>query len=193
MYTLLASRRVGPGGHVYAFEPNAASRALLDANLQRNRAENVTVVPAAVVDRPGEAWLRLHRTTHSPETSVHRGAGDVKVPAVSLASFCADAGISPGVIKIDVEGAESDVLADEAADVVRNARATIVEIHYSLLRDRGVDPAGFLQRLSRWELEVRDLGSKSAYTGWIVLLPRRAAHAASVSSAIARPDSPASE
>jgi FkbM family methyltransferase len=193
MYTLLASRRVGPEGHVYAFEPNSVSRELLDANLRRNRARNVTIVPAAVTARPGYAWLRMHRTAHSPETSVHNGSGDVKVPVLSLASFCAGHGISPDVIKIDVEGAESDVLMEDAADIVRKAHATIVEVHYSLLRDRGVDPADFVERLSRWDLEVRDLGRKSAHAGWVALIPRSSLQADSVSSAIARPDSPATE
>jgi FkbM family methyltransferase len=193
MYTLLASKRVGADGHVYAFEPNPATRALLDENLRRNRAANVTIVPAAVAGKPGRAWLRQHRTAHSPETTVADDGGGTEVPAVTLASFCANNAISPAVIKIDVEGGESDVLSDEAADVVRAARATIVEVHYSLLRDRGVDPAGFLKRLSTWGLEVRDLGRKSPYTGWIALTPPRGAGARSVRPAIARPDSPATE
>ena len=47
-YTLLASRLVGEGGRVVAFEPDPATRDLLDRNLAANGASNVTVVPSAV-------------------------------------------------------------------------------------------------------------------------------------------------
>ncbi len=193
MYTLLASRRVGPQGHVYAFEPNPASRAVLSANLERNRAENVTVVPAAVFDEPGRAWLRWEALAQSPQTEIDRRAGDLEVPAVALAAFCATNEISPSVIKIDVEGAESDVLADDAVDIVRRTRSTIVEIHDSLLRNRGVDPARFLERLAGSGLEVRELGMKSPHNRWIALQQRAGAHGSSVSSATASPVSPATE
>jgi FkbM family methyltransferase len=190
-YALVASRRVGPEGRVFAFEPNPASRALLEANVERNEATNVTVIPHAVSDRHGPLWLRLRRILSDMETATDPGGGDLEVEAVTLASFCATHRIAPDVIKIDVEGAEAEALPDDVADVVREARTTLVEIHEDKLRDRGVEPTRFLERIAGWDVEMSLLERRSQHNYTVALVPL--AHRDSINSAIASPDSPAIE
>jgi hypothetical protein len=52
-FTLAAAARVGARGRVWAFEPCAASRRLLERSVSRNRLANVTVVPLALGVSPG--------------------------------------------------------------------------------------------------------------------------------------------
>jgi hypothetical protein len=53
LYTLLAARRVGPAGHVFAFEPSHRNLAHLHRHCTLNHAANVRIVEAAVSDIDG--------------------------------------------------------------------------------------------------------------------------------------------
>src|SRR5712691_5679585 len=58
-YTLLASRKVGPGGSVVAFEPSPREREKLMWHLRLNRCRNVQVQSCALGSKQGEAELFL--------------------------------------------------------------------------------------------------------------------------------------
>src|SRR5579862_9877674 len=57
LYTLIASKLVGPAGRVMAFEPSQRERARLMKHLAINRRGNVTVQPVALGDVEGDATL----------------------------------------------------------------------------------------------------------------------------------------
>jgi FkbM family methyltransferase len=120
-YTLLAARAVGEPGAVYAFEPNGAVRPRLEENLGLNGLlDRVHVRPQAVARASGE--IRFYRSTtfdNSGLSSILPGAGRSDeaevVSCVSLDDFAA--ALPEGrprpidLMKIDVEGAELEVLA----------------------------------------------------------------------------------
>jgi hypothetical protein len=54
-HALLMARIVGPGGRVFAFEPNDSTRARLVAAIDGHRLSQSTVDPRAVSDRLGTA------------------------------------------------------------------------------------------------------------------------------------------
>src|SRR6266849_3549362 len=56
-YSLLASRVVGPTGHVFAFEPESFNFSRLSENVALNNATNVTAIRQAVGDYTGRAVL----------------------------------------------------------------------------------------------------------------------------------------
>src|SRR4051794_41178218 len=56
-YTLLASRVVGPRGHVYAFEPSPENYSGLRANVELNGLRNVTTAQLAVGEQERRAVL----------------------------------------------------------------------------------------------------------------------------------------
>jgi FkbM family methyltransferase len=112
LYTLLASKLVGPAGRVVAIEPSSENCRLILLSVDTNRAENVELLPLAL-DR-GRGWSNL---------SGHFGSngGLVSGDASSLASgwseivptFALDDLVQGPVdfLKIDVEGAEGRVVA----------------------------------------------------------------------------------
>jgi FkbM family methyltransferase len=124
-YTLLASRLVGPEGRVYAFEPEAATREALEANLRANGADNVVVVPHAISDREGTVTFG-----GDGDTMARIGDSGVSVTTTTLDRFCEDEGVVPAVMKMDIEGAEQAALVPSAAArTVQGSRAVVVEIH----------------------------------------------------------------
>ena len=93
-YALLFGQWVGPAGKVCAFEPSPPMRQQLARHVRLNGLEQVIeVVPVAAADRNGEAEFTL-----APPDGMHRllpnqsCEGSLRVPVVTLDSFCADRG-----------------------------------------------------------------------------------------------------
>ena len=172
-YTLLASRLVGSEGRVYAFEPDPVARALLARNVRENGARNVTIVPYVVQAQPGTAWLSSERLGNAL-TSVDPSHGLLEVEAVTLAGFCREHGVTPAVVKIDVEGGEASILTEKAEPFVSRLRALVVEIHERRLRASGQQPAQLLELFARWG-ELIELDARTTANFNVALIPRAAA------------------
>ncbi len=112
---------LGESGRLLAFEPEAENVRRLRANLALNELKNVDVRQIAIGAQDGEVGLVLaddpayHSTATAEErrriTSRHETGRSVSVPMARLDTVWREAG-SPVVklVKIDVEGAELDVL-----------------------------------------------------------------------------------
>jgi FkbM family methyltransferase len=117
-HSLLASKCVGSTGHVYCFEASPSIYTVLERNLARNGARNVTSFNVAVVNEPGEVTVYLNvpenlgGSTVVPEAANERSAKlEAVVPGLPLPKIL-DASIirRARLIKVDVEGAEWDVV-----------------------------------------------------------------------------------
>jgi FkbM family methyltransferase len=107
-FSLLAAVLTGPQGQVVAFEPLPRNVAFLNKHIAINCLDNIKLIEAAVSDREGKAAFTLGASTamgHIGET------GEIEVALVSLDALL-DKGVikPPDTIKIDVEGAEFEVL-----------------------------------------------------------------------------------
>jgi FkbM family methyltransferase len=143
-YALLLGQWVRPGGRVYAFEPAPDAFDGLSRHVRLNGLSDV-VVPVRVAAAGATGTGRLAADGISGANRL-TGEGDA-VPTVTLDDFCAREGIRPTVIKIDVEGAELEVLRG-ARETIRAAGARLVllvEMHPTVWRETG---------LSRDELEA---------------------------------------
>lgn len=119
-YTLLAAK-LAHRGQVVAFEPEPRNAAFLRANIAANRYRNITVRELAVAGESGTARFKMGRGTGTGSLS-RDGGLDVKL--VSLDEFVAESGLSPTHLKIDVEGAEYEVLCG-GIEALSSLRPTI--------------------------------------------------------------------
>lgn len=133
-YTLAAARHVGSSGMVYAFEPLVLNQRFLAGHIQANALPNVRLIGACVGAVSGTA--RFDRGQGSGRGRLSdRGALPVKV--VTLDDLLQAGDIRPPkLLKIDVEGAEYDVLQG-AGDLLQRHRPSImVSVHSEHLRQQ---------------------------------------------------------
>jgi len=119
-FTLLASEIVGPNGKVAAFEPSAGSFRLLEENTQG--LPQTAVFPMAVSGAEEELTFYEFPNLYSEYNSTdvtqfehqewyrHIRPARVTVKATTIDRITEDGSFRPGMIKIDVEGAEADVI-----------------------------------------------------------------------------------
>jgi FkbM family methyltransferase len=134
-YCLLMSGLVGSRGRVITFEPVAENLAVLRENILLNAADNIELVSTALGAQPGVMQLiRSDAEVVSATPSVRgyavegpRSTMDVMVD--TLDAFLETRNCRPSVIKIDVEGAEMEVLRG-ASNTLRTARPVVLlEVH----------------------------------------------------------------
>jgi len=123
-FSILAARIVGPTGAVYAFEPVPENASLIEKNAHLNRLDKIKVIKLAVASRTGKEELLLARYAGG---AVLKGfgippdlSGSLTVETSTVDDFLLGQKVRPpDIVKIDVEGAELDVLHG-MVDTLRN-------------------------------------------------------------------------
>lgn len=141
-FTLLASKLAGPHGTVYAFEPLPRNVAFLERHVALNHCGNVQILKVAAAAQSGTA--RFSAPFHPSMGSLSE-QGELEVETRSLDGLVASGIEHPQFMKIDVEGAESEVLRGGAA-MLRESHPTILlsthgwrqqELCSDILREQG--------------------------------------------------------
>lgn len=127
-YTLLGSRAVGSDGRVIAFEPLPRNLSYLRRHLALNEITNVDVVPAALRDRDGEVTLA---SEDGPSKAKMSAGGSLSVSGRTMDSLPL---LPPDVVKMDVEGAEAEVLRGGLETLGEHRPLIIFSTHGAELR-----------------------------------------------------------
>lgn len=159
-YTLVAAQAVGPSGKVHAFEPCAETLSLLRANVRANGFANVEIHPFAAGSGDSKRTLHVTGSSDSHGLFPHPLTETVRMTEVRTVRV---AQVVPGpvdLVKIDVEGAEFEVL-DGMRDLVsgEDPSVLIVEWNPACLRNAGQDPLELprcLEELGFTEISVLD-------------------------------------
>jgi len=166
-HALLAAHLAGEGGVVLAFEPEAQNRALLEEHVRRNAARTVRVLPLALGAR-GERRV-LHRgPAWNPGAGslrpVEGSAGEEAVEVVrGDAAIPRDLWRRLRLVKVDVEGAEAEVLAGLSGLFDAGHRPHLVlEVTDEFLRALGSGEEALLARLAALGYRCRRLSEPPA-------------------------------
>jgi FkbM family methyltransferase len=157
LYTLIASRKIGPQGRVVAFEPSTRERKNLLKHLRLNRCKNVNVEGVALGSKSGRGELFVVEGVQTGcnclrPPNVAEPTTKIAVEIATLDESLERLGIQHvDFIKIDVEGAELDVFAGAKRLFERQPRPTIlVEAHDSRAKSWGYrsrEIVSFLEQL----------------------------------------------
>ncbi len=145
-FSVRFARWVGPDGRVIAIEPEARNIDSLRRRIgQAGIADIVECVPAAAADKPGE--LRLAITRGHPADH-HLSDTGVLIPAVTLDDLAAKDPRPVSLIKIDVQGAETMVVAGARELIATHRPAIFVEIDAPSLARCGSSPRELIEALT---------------------------------------------
>jgi FkbM family methyltransferase len=156
MITLIMAWATGPGGRVISFEPEAIPRSNLEKMRHLNGLSWVEVRDQAVGEKPGQ--LTFHVSDIIGHSSLYalpenEGSREIQVEVVRLDDIAPAQRMD--VVKIDVEGAELDVLAGMSGLIAKNKDLAIVaEFGPEHLKRVGQTPA-------QWFKAFADAGFKA--------------------------------
>jgi FkbM family methyltransferase len=133
-FSLLAASLVGKKGRVTAFEPGQTTFEVLSKNtgaLPHIRVENLAAgAQAGTLDFwEFPALFSEYNTTKRDAVPEHIEGTLRRIPMVSLDAYCAANLLSPDFIKMDVEGAEWDVLCGMSA-LLSEPKPPVIAMEY---------------------------------------------------------------
>jgi FkbM family methyltransferase len=144
LFSSAFSATVGPDGRVWAIEPLPANVDKLRRLKEANRLEQLEVLPLALGSATATARLRLPATpggggSFASFVATWPAAGDVEVPTRKLDDLveAGDPGRPLRLVKIDVEGFESEVVAGVTSTLIARRPYVLCEFHDPLLRAAG--------------------------------------------------------
>jgi FkbM family methyltransferase len=151
-FSVIASGLVGPGGRVFAIEPQSRLQAVIHTNLELNGCANVEVQHILLSGVEGEMDLMLTPQANPGASSLYTSHQKLRsilpkerVTSRTLDRFLASAPIVDcDLMKVDIEGAEWDVFMN-AGEVLRSGmiRNMVIEIHNGILEARGLSGGDF--------------------------------------------------
>jgi FkbM family methyltransferase len=163
-FTVLGAKALR-GGRVLAVEPTGAAFARLVANAARNGvADRVIAFNGAAAAAEGQFAMNVvpgREEYSSVGALVHprvRGAPQVleTVPATTLDALVARHDLHPGIVKVDVEGAEHLVFEGARMLLERHRPVVISELAQPLLRACGADARDIIRLFERLDYRVSD-------------------------------------
>lgn len=159
-YTLLFAKIAGNHGKVFAFEPEPSNYGILKKNVILNNYKNVILKNTAVSNKNGQTKLFLskgrsdkHRIFQSKRVSTKF----IMVDTVKLDDFATEHNIVEKIsfVKIDVEGAEFDVLLGMKNIINKNQKINLIlEFYPSNIKEAGSNPKELLNLLQYYNFEI---------------------------------------
>ena len=149
-YTLLFAKNVGSKGKVYSFEPIPRAKWYLDRNILMNGLNNVRTFNFALFDKSGQVCLENPFVKSKINPSKEKlSRNDIIVEMKMFDKWKLKEGIdNVDFVKLDVEGAELNVLRGMKNTLKKQHPKLLIEIHTHQLKDFGFFPSDIIEFLS---------------------------------------------
>jgi FkbM family methyltransferase len=147
-YVLLEAKRV-LNGIVYAVEPDPYNFLILNQNIRINGLNNVKTFNIAISDKEDLAkfYLSKRSNLHSLINYGH-SIKEIIVKTVTLDEFLKDKEVN--FIRMDVEGAEYEILKGAHKTLEREDLKLFIEFHPNLLKIRAISISDLLKKLEEF-------------------------------------------
>lgn len=134
-YALIESRLVGSSGHVYAVEPVSSNYRMLSKNIELNNINNIKTFRFAAGAENGTGDIHVAEKGNFSSFTYLEGerySGTERVEVVRLDDFIAREGIEPALIRMDVEGFETEIIKG-MPEALRKRPKLLIEVHPHLM------------------------------------------------------------
>jgi FkbM family methyltransferase len=134
-YTSLWLKKQYPDARIIAVEPDIENFNMLQANVQLNKCQNVTVINAGIGDKAG--YLIEVPANHKDMWMIEYQYSEVyvpnAVPVVTIHGIMKEYDISTiDILKVDVEGSEKHLLLDKSIQWNQIVHRLAIETHMSV-------------------------------------------------------------
>jgi FkbM family methyltransferase len=123
IHTITMSRKVGPNGKVFAFEPQKKMYRELLKNLEINGCNNVTAIRKALGETAQVVQLNHRNIYNEGGTAIGQGGDDAEVITLDSLNLC-----NVSLIKMDVECYERYVFEGARETILKNHPIIIFEL-----------------------------------------------------------------
>ncbi|MEO6611873.1 MAG: FkbM family methyltransferase [Chitinophagaceae bacterium] len=167
LYTVFMAKK---DAVVFSFEPSPASFQWLKKMVALNHCENkVTLLPKAVTGFTGYSSFYLNHSLRNGRDPIQIAEAnslvnvdfgptlrkeEIRVETVSIDDFILKNNIKPGFIKIDVEGAELEVLEGAAKTIMEHRPSGIISVHNFAFSSKEESLSGIWQLMQQYRLIV---------------------------------------
>ena len=150
-FTLLMAKLSGPSGKVFSFEPEDKNFKILEKNVKINNYHNVVLEKKGVSDRNGinKFFLSSKNTGMHSLQKIRDDVKEVKIDVIRLDDYFSalDLAEKISLIKIDVEGAEFQVLNGMKTILKNKNLKLLIEFIPEHLKKHGTNPGDVLKIL----------------------------------------------
>lgn len=157
-FTVYMSKVIGSAGRVYSFEPNEEYFRVLSRNVEINQLRNTSLYPIALSDKTGNIVLETSRKFQSYGLMSERRkmrsskAGEDSVPAVPFDQLNREENIQPNIVKVDVHGAEGNVIHGMKNSLTQTVEHLYCELHSEMCD--GYTPKAIVETLQDVGMET---------------------------------------
>jgi len=140
-YALLESQLVGSEGEVIAIEPSPSNVSLLTLNMKVNKIQNLRIINVAIGDYDGEGKLYLSNACNWNSLICQRElnqTSSVTVKVRSIDSLLKEINIRPSLIRMDIEGYETNAIAGMINTLNNYAPRLMIELHPQLIGGKAI-------------------------------------------------------
>jgi len=166
-FTLIAAKKVGMSGNVYAFEPDPTLADALKTNVKLNNLDNVSIIPFAVSNKSSISKFSLNPLypTRNRLESKTLSENIIDVKTISIDDFCEKNQLIVDFIKMDVEGSEVKALEGMKNTIISNPKLKIVtEFNQKAIVDVGSSPEDLINLLEGYGYTINEvIKNKNGY------------------------------